>query len=527
MNILGDALRARELGYQEMQRGHEQRARNRAGRKLATRDYGGAAGELYGAGMLEEGSQAQTFGQAQDDRAADQKKQIYAERADALIKVSAALAHVEPGQRKATLDRILPTLGDMGMDTSILQSLQEEQLTDDNLRLFSGQVAKELEQFTLSPGSKRFDARGRLIAEAPFAPNYQKVGEGETLIQVNPGGTQGGASSPDDVWGAAIMQESGGRPGVLGPMTPYGQAQGLTQMLPKTAEAMAKKLNMPWRPDLMTGTTEEAANYQQRLGRAYFDEGLQKYNGDAEKALMYYHGGPDESLWGPKTQAHARAVLGRLSASQTAGPGAGSGATVIARGNPKPKRTYQEATPDQLRAMGYPPGTRAQFDSETGKLENIRQPTEAQTKATGYAKRMFGANDRLNGLAERGVFKPTPQLLISEKNGVTRIVASNPDDRQFLQASKEWLAPILRKDTGAAVTDGELLTYMDIYIPKPEDDIVTLRNKADARQDAMISLSQETGGLYGATYGNRSFHTMRPGGATAKGKRPALGEIFK
>jgi hypothetical protein len=29
------------------------------------------------------------------------------------------------------------------------------------------------EQYTLAPGSKRFDAMGKLVAEAPFAPEYR------------------------------------------------------------------------------------------------------------------------------------------------------------------------------------------------------------------------------------------------------------------------------------------------------------------------------------------------------------------
>lgn len=120
-----------------------------------------------------------------------------------------------------------------------------------------------------------------------------------------------GLSSPssEDLFSALVQQESSGRPGILGRPTQYGQAQGATQMLPQTAQAMAGKLGLPWRPELMTGTTPEAEQYQLRLGRAYFDEGMAKYPGDIRKALMYYHGGPDERIWGPATRAYADAVM--------------------------------------------------------------------------------------------------------------------------------------------------------------------------------------------------------------------------
>lgn len=105
-----------------------------------------------------------------------------------------------------------------------------------------------------------------------------------------------------------IKQESGGRAGVLGPQTRYGRAEGLTQMLPATAQAMAKKLGVEWRPELMRANTPEAAAYQERLGQAYLAQGLAE-TGNLPDALRYYHGGPDRRQWGPKTEAYSTAIL--------------------------------------------------------------------------------------------------------------------------------------------------------------------------------------------------------------------------
>lgn len=113
------------------------------------------------------------------------------------------------------------------------------------------------------------------------------------------------------VFPALVMQESGGRAGVQGPQTQYGRAIGRTQMLPATAQEMAGKLGVQYRPDLMSGTSPEAAAYQDRLGMAYFEQGLAE-TGNMRDALHYYHGGPDRSLWGPKTRAYADEVLGRV-----------------------------------------------------------------------------------------------------------------------------------------------------------------------------------------------------------------------
>lgn len=115
----------------------------------------------------------------------------------------------------------------------------------------------------------------------------------------------------DRMFSALIQQESGGRAGAVGPKTQYGQALGMTQMLPATAREMAGKVGLPYREDLLRGSSDVAAQYQRVLGRAYFEQGLAE-TGNPVDALHYYHGGPDRSKWGPKTRAYAQSILGRL-----------------------------------------------------------------------------------------------------------------------------------------------------------------------------------------------------------------------
>lgn len=75
---------------------------------------------------------------------------------------------------------------------------------------------------------------------------------------------------------------------------------------------MARKLGLPWRPDLMTGTDATAAQYQRALGEAYLQEAMSATGGNLRDALRYYHGGPNRRQWGPKTNAYADSVLSRL-----------------------------------------------------------------------------------------------------------------------------------------------------------------------------------------------------------------------
>lgn len=112
------------------------------------------------------------------------------------------------------------------------------------------------------------------------------------------------------MFGSLIQQESGGNGAAVSPKG----ALGSTQMLPATAQEMARKLGLPFRPDLLRSNDPRALQYQQRLGRAYFEEGLQR-TGNVRDALRYYHGGPNRSMWGPKTNAYADSILSRLGGS--------------------------------------------------------------------------------------------------------------------------------------------------------------------------------------------------------------------
>lgn len=85
----------------------------------------------------------------------------------------------------------------------------------------------------------------------------------------------------------------------------------MTQVLPSTGQGVARKLGVAWRPDLMSGDSEAAVNYQRAIGQGYLEEALGK-TGNVTDALKYYHGGPNRRLWGPKTNAYAADVLRRM-----------------------------------------------------------------------------------------------------------------------------------------------------------------------------------------------------------------------
>jgi hypothetical protein len=91
---------------------------------------------------------------------------------------------------------------------------------------------------------------------------------------------------------------------------------GVGQQMPATAQALASRLGLPYRPDLMAGTDDTARQYQNAITEAAVREAWEAggRGHDPRTAAMYYHGGSNRSVWGPKTHRYADEVLARLGA---------------------------------------------------------------------------------------------------------------------------------------------------------------------------------------------------------------------
>lgn len=109
---------------------------------------------------------------------------------------------------------------------------------------------------------------------------------------------------------AIIGQETGGRYGI--PNAEGSGAMGIGQQMPETAKALAARLGLPWKPALMKGTSAEARAYQDKITDAALKEAWEAGGGNLRTAAMYYHGGSNRGIWGPKTQRYAENILARM-----------------------------------------------------------------------------------------------------------------------------------------------------------------------------------------------------------------------
>ncbi|WP_343518090.1 transglycosylase SLT domain-containing protein [Sphingomonas sp.] len=216
--------------------------------------------------------------------------------------------------------------------------------------------------FTLSPGSRRFDADGKLIATAPFAPRPVSVGEGETVIEYDPNSGGGDPPSGDAGDGdivsrmlpITLQSESGNRDYAANgqPLTSSAGAVGRMQVMPGTNRDPGFGVR-PAQDDSM----EERA----RVGRDYLSAMVQRY-GNPAQAWAAYNAGPgrvDQAIqeggqnWlqrlPQETQAYVRKNMSQLQGGGQSGP------RVIAQGAPKRREQYRSLTRDEKVAQGLNP----------------------------------------------------------------------------------------------------------------------------------------------------------------------------
>jgi len=112
--------------------------------------------------------------------------------------------------------------------------------------------------------------------------------------------------------------------------------------------------------------------------------------------------------------------------------------------------------------------------------------TEGQSKDIVYATRARGALEVLEPIAN-SLTSRKDRLAERDPTGFARGLQS--DDFQVANnAGSEFLTAILRKDTGAAITDQEQEIYGKIYLPQPGDGPELLEARRQARLRAVAAL---------------------------------------
>lgn len=121
----------------------------------------------------------------------------------------------------------------------------------------------------------------------------------------------------------------------------------------------------------------------------------------------------------------------------------------------------------------------------------------SQAAAAGYADRMIQSDAILSSPELATVQLDRGQQI---KSG-TPIIGNDlvsPEYRQADQARRDFINAILRRESGAVISDGEFANANKQYFPQPGDDEATLRQKAANRNNAIKGISRQAGPAYAA-----------------------------
>ncbi|MCA0338451.1 MAG: hypothetical protein LCH99_01810 [Proteobacteria bacterium] len=140
--------------------------------------------------------------------------------------------------------------------------------------------------------------------------------------------------------------------------------------------------------------------------------------------------------------------------------------------------------------MKAPSGTQLSVDPVTGAVTfqqgaGLKPLTEQQSKDTVYSVRAEGA---LPLIDEMGNALTSLSESVGGQVPAVGNYLKTPEYQQAEQAGREFLAAILRKDTGAAITSQEMAEYGAVYLPRPGDSPEVLAQKQASRARALAAL---------------------------------------
>lgn len=115
-----------------------------------------------------------------------------------------------------------------------------------------------------------------------------------------------------------------------------------------------------------------------------------------------------------------------------------------------------------------------------------------QNKSAGFLRRAINAEKSYGNLGDVQP-RSLPGQAFSEAFPNAANYISDSDRQMADQAEREFIAAILRYDSGAAIPPQEFVTQGQIYFPRPGDSPEVLRQKARSRREAISGLLRSSG----------------------------------
>jgi hypothetical protein len=139
-----------------------------------------------------------------------------------------------------------------------------------------------------------------------------------------------------------------------------------------------------------------------------------------------------------------------------------------------------------------------------GPADKSLNPTEQQANAHLFSNRMEKADKILNELEG----KYNPMTISVKTSGKTAMIPGgqaivnaymSPADQKAEQAQRDFVNAVLRRESGAAISQSEFDNANTQYFPQPNDDVTTRKQKADLRRTAIEGIKQASGSMNKST----------------------------
>lgn len=154
----------------------------------------------------------------------------------------------------------------------------------------------------------------------------------------------------------------------------------------------------------------------------------------------------------------------------------------------------QDATYFQPPQSAAAPSTAAPFGAKTKPM------TEDQSKATGYGMRAATSHEIINTVGDSGKVQPGILKRVAssipfygEEAGTVMNWTQSPKQQQVEQAQRDFVNAILRRESGAVISQEEFDNAAKQYFPQPGDSQEVIKQKQLNRENSIRALEVGSG----------------------------------
>jgi hypothetical protein len=125
----------------------------------------------------------------------------------------------------------------------------------------------------------------------------------------------------------------------------------------------------------------------------------------------------------------------------------------------------------------------------------INNATDGQRKSAGFATRLFNGMDRVNSVSGNIDQNRAGEIVARLGNGTIGNFAMSPDEQLYANALTDLVSGIVRKESGAAVTEQEWSNAFAQYVPTLSDSPALISQKMNLLEQSAQLAAAEAGGI--------------------------------